>query len=84
MSVLGGLFAAVWLWAWNEIDLLCGLAASVAGSLFERDEWLEVPAVMAWIAAAVLLHALPTGFAMRRLLRRRPAIESAALAARFD
>lgn len=84
VSVLGGLCAAAWLWAWNEVALLSAWAASIAGSLFDRGEWMEVPMVTAWLAAAVLLHALPTGLAMRRLLCRRAVTESAALAARFD
>lgn len=84
VSALGSLVASSWIWAWAEVGALSGWADSISGSLFLRGEWRAVPAVTGWIAAAVLLHALPTGLAMRRLLRRRAATESAALAARFD
>lgn len=84
VSIVGSLAAAASIWAWTEIDVLSNWADGIAGSLFQRGEWRQVPAITVWIAIAVLLHALPTGLAMRRLLRRRQQAEAEALVRRFD
>lgn len=85
VSVVGGWLAGFSIIVSDEIGPLARLMDDAAESLIQRGGgWGGVPVIALWFASVPLIYALPTGLAMRRLLRRRHAAESAAIVARFD
>jgi hypothetical protein len=84
VSMLAGLLALLWVVASVELEPLRALMDAAGDSMVEEGDWMGVPLITLWSASAVLVYALPTGAAMRRLLRRRLLADAEALARRFD
>jgi hypothetical protein len=70
----------LWLYLWMETDLTTALPDDIS----DDDNLLVLLAVTSWSVMGWLLYALPTGFFMQRLQRRRQRSDAEALLRQFD
>jgi hypothetical protein len=80
VSAAAGVALLLWVYLWLETDLMNELPDDISG----EDDVLILTAVTGWSVAAWMFYALPTGWFMQRLLRRRDRADAEALLRRFE